>query len=142
MAPSSSDSTPVLVWRFGQNPRTAGEITLTLVQRTNSPSNAVFRRLTAKYRFAFYSEGDNDGSGLRHLTEIYKDSNGANITSLGVVYVDSGHSQYGTNNDTWKDGYGYFKFYFSGMQGHTVCCKIDLTQGLGYVTKHILSDYC
>ena len=133
MAPSSSDSTPVLVWRFGTNVKLAGEITLTLVQRTNSPSNAQFRRLNAKYRFAFYAEGDNDGSGLRHLTEIYKDSNGANITSLGVVYVDSGHSQYGTNNDTWKDGYGYFKFYFSGMQGHTVCCKIDLTQGLGYV---------
>ena len=133
MAPSSSDSTPTLVWRFGTNVKMAGEITLTLVQRTNSPVNARFDRLTAKYRFAFYAEGDNDGSGLRHLTQIYKDVNSCDIDSVSIVYVDNGHSQYGTNNDTWKDGYGYFKFYFSGLQGHTICCKIDLTQGLGYV---------
>ena len=133
MGPSSSDSTPVLVWRFGANARTAGEITLTLVQRTNSPSNAQFRRLNAKYRFAFYSEGDNDGSGLRHISQIYKDANGADITSTSIDYVSNLHSQYGTNNDTWKDGYGYFKFNFSGIQGHTISCKIDLVHGLGYV---------
>ena len=133
MSPSSSDSTPVLVWRFGQNVKMSGEIKLTLCSRTNSPVNARFDRLTAKYRFAFYGEGDNDGSGLRHLTEIYKDPNGCNIDSVSIVYVDQGHSQYGTNNNTWKDGYGYFKFNFSGLQGHAISCKIDLTQGMGYI---------
>ena len=131
--PSSSDSAPTLVWRFGAQVKMAGEITLNLVGRTNSPVNARFDRLTSKYRFAFYAEGDNDGSGLRHLTQIYKDINGCDITSVSIDYVSNTHSQYGTNNDTWKDGYGYFKFNFSGIQGHTISCKIDLTNGLGYV---------
>ena len=133
MSPSNSDSTPTLVWRFGANVKMSGEITLTLCSRTNSPVNARFDRLTAKYRFAFYGEGDNDGSGLRHLTQIYKDNTGCDITSVNIDYVSNTHSQYGTNNDTWKDGYGYFKFNFSGLQGHTISCKIDLTHGLGYI---------
>ena len=132
MTPSCSDSTPTLVLRMRSGGIAHGEVTMQMCRRTNSPSNAQFRRSVAKYVFAMYGEGDNDGSGLRIHDELYEYSNSLTITQQSVIYVADSHPQYNTNTNGWLNGAHYLKYDFTGQQCVPVYIKIDMLFGAQY----------
>ena len=132
MTPSCSDSTPTLVLRMRNGGIAHGEVSMQMCRRTNSPSNAQFRRNVAKYVFAMYGEGDNDGSGMRLHDELYEYSNGIGITHQGVIYVADSHPQYNTNTNGWLNSAHYLKYDFTGQQCVPVYIKIDMLFGAQY----------
>jgi len=133
MSPPCSDSTPTLVLRMRSGGIAHGEISMQMCRRTNSPSNAQFRRNLAKYVFAMYGEGDNDGSGIRLHNELYEYNNGITITHQGVIYVADNHPQYNTNTNGWLNGAHYLKYDFTGQQCMPVYIKIDMLYGAQYI---------
>ena len=131
-------------WLFtnGTNHLT-GKIEIGMNQRTNSPTNARFRNHQSTWQVAMYGEGDNDGSSMRYI-HLEGDQRGSTkTTTYGQYYVSSnGHSEYGTNDNQYQDGYGgwywkmdsgsdvqahrfHFDCYFSGGGFNTWYMYID-----------------
>ena len=128
-------------WLFtnGTNHLT-GKIEIGMNQRTNSPTNARFRNHQSTWQVAMYGEGDNDGSGMRYNNLLGSQYGSTTTSTYGNYYVSSnGHSEYGTNDNQYQNGYGgwYWKFDGgSGVQAHRFHFDCYFTAG-GFSTWYM-----
>ena len=108
--------------------------------RTNSPVNARFRNHQSTWQVAMYGEGDNDGSGMRYNNLLGSQYGSTTTSTYGNYYVSSnGHSEYGTNDNQYQNGYGgwYWKFDGgSGVQAHRFHFDCYFTAG-GFSTWYM-----
>ena len=106
-------------WLFtnGTNHLT-GKIEIGMNQRTNSPVSARFRNHQSTWQVAMYGEGDNDGSGMRYIHLEGSQRGSTTVSTFDEYYVSSnGHSEYGTNDNQYQDGYGGWLWKMNGGSG-------------------------